>query len=198
TCRWQGVTRSFCARSARAVTWRSPADWPPILACAVHWNRRSPKRSLPCACVLTPTRFTLERSGPHFGVRTAIVYWRGAPRWWREARSRKQDWICVSTLRAVPALDGVREHRLWVAAAAEVHPSCRSADSQQGERIAPTDSVGLVGQSLSEPIIRRPAAARGTGARPGGGAARPAAGRTIRGVGRQGSQGTARLAATVA
>ena len=69
----------------------------------------------------------------------------------------------LPALRPVPPHDGVREHGLRPAGAAEALRPARRSDQVQGHAAAETRAVGEHGQPLSAPAFRRPAAARGVG-----------------------------------
>ena len=67
-----------------------------------------------------------------------------------------------------------------------------------GGRVAAPGPARGLRRALPGPALRRPAAANGTGPRPGGRAAGAAAGRALRGARRAGARGAARLAAPAA
>ena len=71
----------------------------------------------------------------------------------------------------------------------------RSEIAARVEELLALVQLDGLGRPLSQPIVRRPAPARGAGARACHRAAHAAAGRTFRRAGRQGAQGAARLAA---
>ena len=111
---------------------------------------------------------------------------------------RPADRLRVPALRAVPAHDRVREHRVRAARAAAAGAADGERDHHGGEGPAAARGARRAGRAVSVGAFRWTTAARRAGAGAGGAAAGAAARRAVRRAGRAGAEAAAAVAADAA